>query len=265
MYKYNLLDIERYIYDREKYKGAIVFAYTYKSQLLKYIGARHTWDPHHPDIKLIEDEFYEFLSRTDNLNKVVFVEGNLKAKDTSKTNANINAGEGGLVSYLASSNNVEVYCPEPEETLIKSKLLKEFTREEISTFYFLRWVSLYYKMNMRVSLEEFTNTIFLNWSKQLNWDDFDFSYENMRRISKELLNGSIDINNKKDVSIMVLPIPNKSVINNISIKVLFLRDQFILSEIEKFWKNGFSIFIVYGKIHAYTQKPALDTIVNKNR
>jgi hypothetical protein len=73
-----------------------------------------------------------------------------------------------------------------------------------------------------------------------------------------MFNTPFDPTDKVFLSSILDPRSETSIINNISaFDDSGLRDNYILDEIEKYWKKGLSIFIIYGHNHAVMQEPVL--------
>jgi hypothetical protein len=73
-----------------------------------------------------------------------------------------------------------------------------------------------------------------------------------------MFNTPFDPTDKVFLSSILDPRLETSIINRISaFDDSGLRDNYILDEIEKYWKKGLSIFIIYGHSHAVMQEPVL--------
>jgi hypothetical protein len=83
----------------------------------------------------------------------------------------------------------------------------------------------------------------------------------MMRIHGRLFNTQFESRDKDFLSSILDPRLETSIINKISaFDDSGLRDNYILDEIDKYWKKGLSIFIIYGSSHAVMQEPVLRSL-----
>ena len=230
-------------------------------QYLYYFGSKHSYDPSSPQVEDIRKFFNEFLLHTKKENSIVLVEGGERPIALSETEAIIDGAEMSLVTYLASKENRNSTSPEIEEHT-KFKLLNEhFPKEEIAYYSFIQvcwqWNNTHEKTNFKEYVQVFLN----NNRTKSGWDDVDFSYENMMSIHRRLFNMEFNPIDKEFLVSILDPRKETSAINSIS---LFddsgLRDNYVLDQIDMYWKKGLSIFIIYGDIHAVMQEPVLQTL-----
>lgn len=106
-----------------------------KGGQLHYFGVSHTNDPEHSQFEQIEEDFYRIQPT------MVFYEGPARSLPNDPTAAIQEAGEAGLIRYLATEQNVAVARLEPSRQAEIDMLLEQFTPEQVKLFYILRQVS----------------------------------------------------------------------------------------------------------------------------
>lgn len=89
--------------------------------------------------------------------------------------------------------------------------------------------------------------------------DVDISTERLRRLYEEIIGKKFDENESQNY--LINPNNTGTIINEISQKHSDLRELVIVSEIERYWKEGKSIFVVFGSGHLIIQRPALEKIL----
>jgi hypothetical protein len=242
------------------------FELSNESLLLEYFGADHIYNPDNRQFAEIAEAFESFLKRTEKLKPIVLVEGSIP--DTSDDiNRDIHtAGERGFITHLAKQKTVEVQCLEPSRTDEVIYLLETFSPSEIAYYYYLRAVRDYFRpgrMQDSAGFEEYSTQL-LNQGKIIlgslpEFSDFDFSFENVKNIHKELFGDDFDPNYRVNID----PRGNLNIINKISNASSTFRDFYHVKNIGKCLEDGYSVFIVCGRDHAVTQKPSLESMFRK--
>lgn len=231
-------------------------------QSLYHFGAKHTRDPHHPQFNLLLEKWQNFLDATTQTKRIVFIEGRASVDQITTLEESINnRGETGAAIFLSIQEDIPFYRPEPETKDEVTELLKEFSRDDIFYFYVSRAVG----SSLRVlSSENLTKTLELKikqYQNELQWNDFDFSLKNFEKIHQKIFNKKIDFDDKDFFIKISNPRLSETKINIITKKTSTFRNNFILSQIEKYWVEGYSIFIVYGASHVVMQEPAIRSLV----
>ncbi len=241
--------------------------YTYSidkgQQVLYYFGASHSNDPADPQFIQLKDFWSEFLNKTEGKQRIALNEGGLRKPLDDEKEAIINDSEAGLITSLATKNNILIESPEPTRLIDIGVLAEKYTKDQIQYYYFARMVYQWNRMNINQSFEEYIDE-FLKADKELNgWKDFDFSLENMKQIHKNLFGGEFDERDSEFFYNIIKPTYRTTVINCFSQDQGVNRDSFIVKEIVKFWEKGNNIFIVFGEAHAFIQGPALEALLKK--
>jgi len=236
-------------------------------QYLYYIGSKHSYDPADPQFEDIRSFFADFLRHTvatkeKSVEKsIVLVEGGERPVGASEEEAIKEGAEISFVTYLAHQADRKVTSPEIPDGKRFELLLEHFSKEEIAYYCFVQVCWQWNNTHDKKSFREYIQVFLENNQTKSGWTDFDFSYENMLRIHRELFNTEFDENDKDFINSIMHPHRDTSVINKISkFDDSGLRDLYILDQIDQYWKNGMNMFIIYGDIHAVMQEPVLRTL-----
>jgi hypothetical protein len=233
------------------------------SQYLYYFGSRHSYDPKDKQFNEIEAFFNDFIKETRGKDSVILVEGGKRPIAKTQAEAILKGGEMDFVAFLAGQLGMNNVSPEPPEDFRLHELAKHFSKNEIIYYDFARVV---YQWNRKVKKPPFEE--YLNWfleedKQNSGWNDFDFSISHMAEIHKNLFGKEFDRNEKDFFYSIVNPTTEFSVINKISrFEDAGFRDLYILGEIEKYWKEGKNVFVIYGFSHVVMHEPVLRDLVN---
>lgn len=160
---------------------------------LVIFGAEHSRDPHHPQIKLIEDEWNK-LKPT-----VTLVEGRLDFLLPGLMDPVENLGEGGYVKYLSQRDDLDIFNWDLSKEQLAKELLRKFEPEQIALAQILNpyfgqlrhgkpsspeeYISEYYKRAEYVNQQDNFKTVIdidKYWKKYFpegpDWRDVDDSY-----------------------------------------------------------------------------------------
>ncbi|EKD96058.1 MAG: hypothetical protein ACD_24C00205G0002 [uncultured bacterium] len=264
MKTYDLLTLAEYI--KIKLEGLYSYVLSNHSQFLFYIGFKHSNDPTNPDFTTLDEYWSDFMFKTDGKDRIALVEGNIRRYFEDRDKSIIQAGgEGGYLTHLAVKNNIQVLCPElPKDSEINILLL-DFTMEQIAYFFFARYMSFHPKFGDTLGFDNKSLLALLQKVvKASSGLDFDYSLDNMAKIHEKLFGTKLDTRDKGFFGQLLIPHENRTVINKVVNKVDYIRDNWIVGEIERLWKEGKSIFIVYGRTHAVIQERAIRKIVEEN-
>ncbi len=253
----------------EEEAGQIEFSapYTYslerEGRRIDYFGAEHTRDSAHPQMRELKKSWEDFLSATNNHKRIVFVEGSIREPQATEEESIRSAGgEGGLISFLARQQGIDLHCPEPSSADEAVELLKRFSKEYIAYYYFARAIDQWHRsFKAEVPFMKYIEGHLRQDKNELHWDDFDFSLDHMKQIHRKVFGVDFD---EMDANLFYdssNPARISNPISEVARASNDVRNGFILDEIEKYWNDGFSIFIVYGSGHAVVHEPALRKLV----
>jgi len=233
-----------------------------KGQHIFYFGSRHTYDIQDKQFKKIDIFWKSFLKKTSKEDCIVLVEGGVRKNSSTKNEAIRDGGEMQYVTYLARKEKIDVVSPEPVGYRYE-ELLKKFSRQEIAYYDFALICYQWNRMQEKPDFKRYASQFLEADKRNSGWDNFDFSLEHMQKIHKSIFLTTFDENDAKFLQEALDPISNKSVMNKISLAEEGLRDVYIAQEIERIWKLGKNIFVIYGSSHAVTQEAAIRDFVEK--
>lgn len=248
-----------------KYNIPYIYSIKSGSQILYYFGSKHVWDPLHPQFELLQKEWQEFLQKTTGLKSVVVVEGNVNLDNITTLEEVVEKyGESGAIVFLANQAHIPSSRPEPTIKDEVEELLKVFSRDEIFYFYMIRGIVSWQRAVVRKDFDEFVKINAKRYKDALDWHDFDFSFELVKKIHKQIFSEEFDQNDKELFKILNSMF-GRTKITEIAKKSIKIRDFSIMECIEKYWQEGYCLFIVYGSVHAVMQERAIrDMIEIKN-
>lgn len=263
MEKSLLLPREQYAEALKKHgRSPFTFEIKNNKQSLFYFGANHSRDPNNHQYPILRDYWQRFLNETEGLERIVLVETNLRKVGSSEEKSIEHGSEGAIVTMWARDSNVVVACPEPSQSALNSLALSQFSKDELAYHWFSVAVSSWHRFPEPRDVEH-GFSVFISWfsdaiKQQTIWKDYDFSIPHMREIHKKIFNTEFDENIRTDYT---NPNIDKTIINKIARVLSDFRDVHITSEIERYWNEGKSIFVVFGSGHLIIQEPALKKLL----
>jgi len=257
-----LLPRERYSEEIRKFDNkSFTFELSAHEQNLFYFAANHSPDPNNEQYRAIKDYWHRFITKTEKEEKIVLVEMWKRQIAQDEESAIKTGQEGDLVTLYAHRENI----PTDSTDLTKEEYLNsnpEIDREPFLLHSFLSWVDQFQKIaNPKPDFE----ASLLNWcnhnSQRRIWKDqqMDVSPEGLRFLYKKLI--SKEFNENQSQNYIIDPNKTDTIINTTLRKYSDLREIKIVEGIEKYWKEGKSIFVVFGSGHLIIQKPALEQIL----
>ena len=243
-------------YNENYEKKGFTFPYTYelKKGNKKFIclGSSHSNDPESPEFKLFKKEFIKLKPQ------VIFVEGNHEKVDwldkCKSEEYAIKIDEMAFLSYIAQKKKIPVLSWEPGEVAEIKILDKKFSRKNIFAHYMLRLIGQYIQIGKPKDYFEFAIKEF---EKLTKWRGFDYSFENLKKIHKELFGFNLTLSKSKVqlYSLPPFPIKNDSVLNKIAAESSKLRDKHAVKVILKSFKKYDRVLAIMGGSHAIMQEP----------
>jgi len=223
-------------------------------QVLYYFGSNHSHDPTNKQYPLLKDLWKEFLNKTDDQDRLVLIEGGLRPVADSEVAAIHQGVEGGLITLLATKEGLDLQSPDiPVNSLIGE--YPQGQRSIADLYWFLINLNSYLnRPNPKPNFEGW----FAQWyrySHQTIRGGFHSSLDDLKATYKETIGKEFDLEESPDP--LINPNNTNTPINSISQELSDLRDTKIINEIEKLWKEGKSLFIVFGQGHLIIQEPAL--------
>ncbi len=250
--------------DYNKLEHPVPYTYVLNkgTQYIYYFGSQHSFDPDDEQFIAIEKMWNEFAAKTAGQKRYAVLEGGNRPALETREKAILEGGEMHFVAFLAKRDGVPTFSPEPPEAFRFSETLKYFSKEEIAYYDFARICFQWNRKKVKPDFDEYLGR-FLKANKQdSGWNDFDFTIEHLTAIHKKLFNRDFNKDDKQFFYDVINPTTDFSVINKVSrFEDSGFRDYYILGEIEKYWKQGNSLFITYGCSHAVMHEAVLRDIV----
>ncbi|MBP7767101.1 hypothetical protein KA068_01095 [Candidatus Saccharibacteria bacterium] len=229
------------------------------SKHLLFYGSEHTNDPKHPQFQDIEERWNDFVENT--ASPIALVEGRFdevsEAETKDKAKSIVEGGEAQFVVYLARKDGVEVVSPEPDRLWEANELAKEFGRDNVTFYYFIRQLGWWNRFTEKPDVQSEAKKMLGLMGKSYKWDDVDFSIERMAAIHDELFGKPLSWDDTQWIYDITTPTPQDYVTNELARRSGELRDEYILERITKYWNAGKSPFLVFGSAHAIRLEPAL--------
>lgn len=273
MPQYKTMTFEEYE-EKEGHNPIYVFEVEKNEKKITYFGVKHSNQPDDPMFGEIEKRFKQADPQ------IVFVEGmhfskngkqelieEMKKAD-AKTVIN-DWGESGFTFKLAADAGIGVESPEPDFTEeVENQLSLGFSKEEIFAYYVYRQANSYQRIPEKPPIEEYLGSYIERFQKDTDWKDFDYSFEHLQQIGKEIWGDRGDITKEDAWRTDPVPYKNKKSalwnnVNRICQQSTYFRDKFMVHRIEEVMKKHDRLFIVFGSSYAFMQEPALRELFEK--
>lgn len=249
-------------YNKTRYSAPYIYILSKGNQHLYYFGSSHSFDPDDAQFDTIENFWNEFITKTEGDKRLTLLEGGNRPARETRERAILEGGEMHFVAYLAKKKNIKTFSPEPPERFRFEEMLKHFSKEAIVYYDFARICYQWNRTKVKPDFNEYLNSFLKRDQNNSGWHDFDFSIDHLVEIHGELFGEPFDKNNKEFFHDVINPTTELTIINKVSrFENSGFRDYYILEQIEKFWNEGNSIFIIYGKSHACMHEPVLKDLV----
>lgn len=226
---------------------------------LLFYGSEHTNNPEHAQFQDLEERWERFTTKTNQ--PIALVEGRFDEVPERETDNRItsikNGGEAQFVVHLARRDGVEVVSPEPDRVWEAIELAKEFGRDSVVFYYFIRQVGWWNGFTEKPDIKMEATKMLKLMKGAYNWDDVDFSIERMEATHQELFGKPLLWDDTQWVYDITTPTLTDHVTNILSRRSGEIRDKYILQEIVQYWQAGKSPFLVFGSAHAIRLEPAL--------
>ena len=192
------------------------------------------------------------------------VEGGVRKIINSKKESIEVGGEINYISFLSNKESIDMASPEPSPAYWFQALANKFSRDEVAYYDFARICYQWNKSNNKESFTEYIKSFLESNSRNSGWNDYDFSLEHFKGIHKQFFKTEFDENDEQFFYKILNPTTSYSVINKVSLADdEGVRDTFIFSEIEKYWKEGNNVFIIFGLQHAVIMELALKKLIEE--
>ncbi len=164
-----------------------------------------------------------------------------------------------MITFLAHQADVTIACPDISDDELM-KRLPDSNKDEVLLYWFLSWLNNFRKhADPKPDFEKSAQMWCKNQKPRKMWKDVEISLPRLKKLYKKILGK--DFNENKNPNDLVNPNKTESVINKIARAQSDLRDANIASEIERYWNEGKSIFVVFGRGHLIIEKSALELVL----
>jgi len=249
-------------YSSKEYFAPYTYHLSNGDQHLYFFGSRHTYNPDDEQISKLEVFWAEFEVVTKGVQRKLLMEGGKRAILNSKKEAIETGGEIQYAVFLASQSGISTESPEPPASHWFQELAKKFSKDAVAYYDFARTCYQWNQMDVRPGFESYVASFIGSNVKNSGWNDYDFSLEHMREIHHQLFGTDFKEDDKEFFYDVINPTTSFSIINEVSrADDEGIRDTYILSEIEQYWREGNSLFIIYGLQHAVILEGALRKLV----
>lgn len=251
-----LLPREKYAEVSKQYgKSPFTFEIEKDGQVLFYFGANHSTDPENHQFPILREYWKRFLEKTEGNEKIVLIEGGLRPLGNSEKEAIEKSSEGGLATYLAHKENIPIASPDISPDDFAEKM--DLDKKQWFLASFLRWFESFQR-NKKVkedTLEEICEII----KRKDYWKDVEVTPEKFKTLYKQYVGK--DFNENESQNDLVNPNRDDAVTNKLIRLHSDAREIKIVEDIEKYWKEGKSVFIVFGSGHLIIQRPAIEAML----
>ena len=250
-------------YSKIEHETPYFYIYKSKDKSIYYFGSSHSHDPNHPQFNLLKEKWNEFHYKTRDEKTVVILEAHeIPNREETLERSIIKYGESGAGAYLAYESRSSIILGEPETDNIINYLLKNFSKEEILFWYECQAIKFWQDHKRNRSIQEFLSSHTDRYRELLKWPDLIISIDFINTIYREIFNKELNIDDEKIFSQITTPVTIKSRINELSRDQSVYRNEYILDQIEKYWDDGYNIFIIYGAGHAFMQEPVIRSLLS---
>ncbi len=250
-----LLPREKYAEVAQKYgEASIMFEIENDKQSLFYFGANHSLNPDNPQYQALREYWDRFLDTTKGKDRIVLIESGLRKVRENEETAIMAGSEGSLITLFAYRENISVASPDIGDSDLMD-LLPNLNKEEFLLYLFLVQLNHSQRISPRPPFEKDFQFWCENTKQRKLWQDTDISLPILKELYKKILGKEFDEDD--DTNHLINPNRNETPINKFARARSDLRDLNIASEIERYWKEGKSIFAVFGMGHLIIEEPAL--------
>lgn len=216
---------------------------------LFYFGAAHTYDVADPQLTRIEAAWDGF--RPD----IAFTEGGFPPIEKTRDLAVRNAGEAGLVRFLAARDDVPTTTLDPSRAEEMATLSPIFGRERIKLGHLLRAASQFRARNGREKIDDEMQRILAIYAQTPGLMGSPRTVAEIEESFARLLPGHGDFRHAQ--SSWFDPAKRENVFNDIARASSDYRDRYVVDRLVRHVQAGQRVFAVMGGSHVLMQEPAL--------
>ncbi len=228
-------------------------------QAFYYIGSFHAHDPEHPQFGILQLYWDEFVKNRKADTCIALVEGGERKVRQTLEEAVNKDGEAGWVAWQSGQAGVSCASPEPDEKQNTQILIKEFGRDAVLHYYFVRELAQWHRHDPLPDYEQYFSFV-ERWSRQYGLNE-SLSLTDLETIHERITGERFDQSQAEYFYNLSNPHEHVAITNDVSRRCTSLRDEHIVAQIKKYWDEGKSIFAVYGFSHVIAQEDTLKRLL----
>lgn len=225
-----------------------------------YFGVRHSRNPEDPQWKLLESYWNKFL-KTNLGEKVALLEGpqGFSVENLSIDEATQKFGEAGRLTMWCNVSHIPIVRADlsmREEIVELSKLFEE---KFVQYFIFVRSAGAWLRASTMGPFDVVIEKAVFSTAKHFPNVQLPLSFYS--EIHKQIFGRDFGVVEQETLIRAAAPVYHDSLINDIARASSRLRNEHIVSEIERNWNEGKSVFVLFGASHAVIQEKAIKSLV----
>lgn len=252
----------------KSYRQSGIFPTVYSTSFngkksITFFGASHVRDPEHPQFKLLMKSFNEQNPQ------IAFNEGG-QIEDSlhfsSVKSAVEKEGETGVLKMLCDQKGIKMMNGDMTEKEEFTSLLAKFPRDQIYLYLATERFLHPYKQGF-LGQEAIEKMFLKDFIKYLDKNDFnptkeEKSFNYLKKLYQKYFNQVLDLESLVEVHDYYLT--NKGEFGKIGRASKQIRDQILLSKIDKALDTHDRVFVVFGTSHFVAVQPAIQYIIDKH-
>lgn len=231
-------------------------------QILVYFGVRHSRNPDDAQWEKLKTCWTDFSKKAGKRRIILLEGGQITQISVGVWQDTVRKfGEAGALLSFACGADVLIEWPDLSIAEEARQLMKKFEHDLVAYYIFARSVGSWLRGGTMGTFDEVLSKAAEATSRRVLGAPSDVvSY---KVIHKRIFEKPIDETQKEVLIRASAPVYRDSVINDIARASSRLRNEHIVGEVERYWLDGYSIFILFGSAHAIIQEPALRAMINK--
>jgi len=260
-----LLSDEEY---QARFKNGHPTPYTFEifgeKQAIFYFGAKHSRNPKDDQWGKLEVYWKQFLDATSG-KRTVFLEGpgGFEVFGLAREEIIKRFGEAGLLISMAKPQNIPFVWPDLSIQEEAKQLEQQFDLDLVNYFIFVRSAGAWLKAGAKGTFNEVVDKAVISTAQRISGAPAELNF--YASTHKRIFGRELVLSEQETLIRAAAPVYHDSVINDIARASSRLRNQHIVSEIERYWLGGNSIFVLLGSGHAVVQEMALKNSLGTNR
>ena len=236
-----------------------VYTLSLGEQRLVYFGVRHSRDPNDEQWEKLKSSWADFSQHAGNPRIILLEGGGSTDVKGDWADAIQQRGEVGALLLLSRDSGSEITHADPPISQEAQELAKKFESDLVAYYIFARSAGSWLRGGTMGTFDEVLAKATTATQRRIPGAPSDVvSY---MAIHERVFGKQLDETQKEVLIRASAPVFHDSVINDIARASGRLRDEHIVGEVERFWKDGYSIFLLFGSAHAVIQEPVLRAMI----